>query len=417
MPTALTLLDVLLIGVAALLSLPVLVLSVEIFSACGARWLGSAASPSLPDPARRPSVAVLVPAHNEVDGIAATIQSIRAQLVEGDRCVVIADNCTDETARVAGAAGATVVERTDAARRGKGFALDHGVKHLAAEPPEVVVVIDADCTLGPNAIDLLARRCIETARPVQGSNVMRSPPGAPLKTRIAEFAFVIRTVRARGCFHLGLPCQLTGTGMAFPWPLIRDASLASAHIVEDLRLGLELAAEGSPPTLCPGATVLSVFPLGAAAFLSQRVRWEQGHFGVIAELGPRLMWRAIRRGQLPLAAMVADLCVPPVAALVLAHCAVLALSGDLGDQLRLDRAACAGGVVIAPDVDQCRCRLEWLRSPCRDVPRACHRAFVCGRQAPDVRADDVQEADGVGSHRPEGRCALKGGRTARGTAP
>jgi len=156
--------------------------------------------------------------------------------------------------------------------------------------------------------------------------VMRSPPGAPLKTRIAEFAFVIRTVRARGCFHLGLPCQLTGTGMAFPWPLIRDASLASAHIVEDLRLGLELAADGSPPTLCPGATVMSVFPLGAAAFLSQRVRWEQGHFGVIAELGPRLLWQAIRRGQLPLAAMVADLCVPPVAALVLAHCAVLALS-------------------------------------------------------------------------------------------
>ena len=50
--------------------------------------------------AARPSIAVLIPAHNEQQGIGATLDSLRAQLVPGDRIIVIADNCEDNTAAV-----------------------------------------------------------------------------------------------------------------------------------------------------------------------------------------------------------------------------------------------------------------------------------------------------------------------------
>ena len=77
---------------------------------------------------------VLVPAHDEETGLPITLAELRTQLAAGDRVLVIADNCTDGTARVARAAGADVLERTDAHRRGKGYALAAGVQALAAAP-------------------------------------------------------------------------------------------------------------------------------------------------------------------------------------------------------------------------------------------------------------------------------------------
>ena len=96
-----------------------------------------------------------MPAHNESAAIAATLEDIKAQLRAGDRLLVVADNCTDDTAAVARLSGAEVVERQDSERIGKGYALDWGLRHLDKDPPDVVVMIDADCRLAEGAIDRL----------------------------------------------------------------------------------------------------------------------------------------------------------------------------------------------------------------------------------------------------------------------
>ena len=95
----------------------------------------------------RPRIGVLVPAHNESRNLLPTIADIKAQLAPGDHFLVVADNCSDDTAAVAGAAGAEVVERDDLTKIGKGYALDWGIRHLSADPPSIVVVVDADCRL------------------------------------------------------------------------------------------------------------------------------------------------------------------------------------------------------------------------------------------------------------------------------
>ena len=69
-----------------------------------------------------PRIAILMPAHNEEAGIKDTIANLLPQLSAGDRIVVIADNCADDTATAARAAGAEVLERFDHVRRGKGVA-------------------------------------------------------------------------------------------------------------------------------------------------------------------------------------------------------------------------------------------------------------------------------------------------------
>ena len=78
---------------------------------------------------------IIVPAHNEAAGIAATVASLRALDYPAAqfRILVIADNCTDDTAARARAAGATVLEREHATEKGKGYALAHGYAASAAD--------------------------------------------------------------------------------------------------------------------------------------------------------------------------------------------------------------------------------------------------------------------------------------------
>jgi cellulose synthase/poly-beta-1,6-N-acetylglucosamine synthase-like glycosyltransferase len=300
-----------------LLMLPVAVLLVEVSVAV------SKDGPPSGKVGGRGSLAIVVPAHNEASMIAATLCSILPELGTSDRLIVVADNCSDDTASVAAASGAETIVRTDVTRLGKGFALDFAMRHLARAPPDVVIVIDADCEVAPGSIDRLLRLCTNTARPVQALYLMHSPPNAGLRTRMAEFAWAVKNqVRPLGAHRLGLPCQLMGTGMAFPWACISGANLASGHIVEDLKLGLDLTRAGTPPLFCPEALVTSKFPTSDEGIQSQRVRWEHGHLGVIASELPQLYLDAFTKRDVQLLAAALDLSVPPLALLLLQVTAV-----------------------------------------------------------------------------------------------
>lgn len=297
---------------AGVLTIPVLVFVLEIVAAVLQASHGNAPQASGP----RARLAVLVPAHNEGTSLLPTLANVQRQLLPGDRLLVVADNCTDDTAAVASGAGAEVVERHDATRRGKGFALDFGVRHLAANPPDIVIIVDADCHLDEGAIDRLARAATATGRPVQALYLMNAPTG--INYRVAAFAWRVKNwLRPLGLAALGLPCQLVGTGMAFPWNLIHSTDLANGWLVEDLKLGLDLAAAGHPPLFCPAALVTSEFANSATGAQSQRMRWERGHLRTIAELVPPLVGQAIRRRNWPLLALALDLSVPPLSLLAL----------------------------------------------------------------------------------------------------
>ena len=326
MHTLLALINLLLVLAALVLLVPAGVLLLQMLAAWPVRGAAADLAGLLSSP--RPRLAVLMPAHNESAGIVPAIDAVNKQLRPGDRLLVVADNCADDTARVAGAAGAQVAERTDPLRRGKGYALDFGVRRLAADPPEVVVIVDADCEVHPGALDRLARECMARQRPVQALYLMRSAPGAGLKTRIAEFAWAVKNhARPLGNQRLGLPCQLMGSGMAFTWAQIEAAPLASGHIVEDLQLGLDLAAKGAAPYFCPEALVTSVFPVSDDGLTAQRTRWEHGYLDVMFAQGPRLLCQAVAGLQIGPVFSALDLCVPPIASMMLIQSACLILSG------------------------------------------------------------------------------------------
>jgi glycosyltransferase involved in cell wall biosynthesis len=303
--------DLMLFALAGLLAVPAATLLIQALSAV-----------LLPDKGRLPTgartqVAVLVPAHDECSTIGDTVSGAKQQLRAQDRIIVIADNCSDDTASIARAAGAEVVVRNDIERRGKGFALDAGIRHLAATMiPDAVIILDADCSLGPRAVELLACASSEHDAPVQCLNLMKKSAPDTTGTNLAEFAWRIKNdLRPTGFARLGLPCQLMGTGMALPWRLVSGKNLGTGHITEDLVFGLSLALDGHPPVFCRSAIVMSDFPVRMEAKEQQKARWVHGYLTVLRQDLLRLIRAAIVKRDFSLFATACDLTILPLAAL------------------------------------------------------------------------------------------------------
>lgn len=284
-------------------------------------------------PGRPPvRVAVLVPAHNESFNVLPTLANLQAQLTSTDRLLVVADNCNDDTAALARATGAEVIERQHTTLRGKGYALAFGVDYLRADPPDVVLVVDADCTVSDGAVACIAQRCNATARPVQMFNLMNAPPDAGLKLRVLEFSMLMKNlVRPMGSYRLGSACHLMGTGMALPWKLISTAQLATGHITEDMKLGIDLAIAGKAPVFLPDARVSSAFPTDSGVALIQKSRWEHGHLATLSEELLPLLAATFRSFKPASVVLSLDLLIPPVSLyfLVLVMTLVVFLGGAL----------------------------------------------------------------------------------------
>lgn len=296
-------------------------------------------------PTRRSSAAILMPAHNEAGGIRPIIAKLLPSLDETIRLIVIADNCSDDTARVTREAGAIVIERHDATLRGKGHALAFGREWLRAQAddpqsphplPDCVVVLDADCEISREDLRLLIETAHATQRPVQSCYLLRSSPDDGAMTQISNFAILIKNrVRQRGAAALGAPAVLGGTGMAFAWPIIAQAPLATSDLVEDLVLGIDFARKGVAPIYLEQAETWSD-AAGQQDTLTQRTRWEHGYVQTalrhglplalngITSLRPTLIWCGLSLLVPPLALLMSL----SIAALVLA--AVLALLGGSG---------------------------------------------------------------------------------------
>jgi cellulose synthase/poly-beta-1,6-N-acetylglucosamine synthase-like glycosyltransferase len=302
-------------ALAGLLSVPVAVLLIEVIAALKTPTLEPFEARELNIENR---VAVVVPAHNESLGLVPTLQDIRAQLGAGDRLIVVADNCTDDTAAVATASGAEVIVRNDPERIGKGFAMGWGINHLSRDPPDFVLFVDADCRLDADLVERLKRVSHEIQRPVQALDIMRSAENSPINHSFAEFAWILRNwIRPLGLRNLRFPVQLMGTGMMFPWNAISSVPLASGHLVEDLKLGVHSAEAGKAPYFFPFVKVTSVFPTTAKATESQRQRWVQGHLASIGKFVPRLFAVGLIRGDINILALALDLLVPPLSLLAL----------------------------------------------------------------------------------------------------
>jgi cellulose synthase/poly-beta-1,6-N-acetylglucosamine synthase-like glycosyltransferase len=264
----------------------------------------------------RPRIATVIPAHNEEAGIGDTVRDAVSQLVDGDRVLVIADNCSDNTAEVARRCGAEVAVRNNLELRGKSYALEFALEVLSDDPPEVVIFVDADCRLSPNSLTDLAVKAVSMDRPVQGSYIFGGKEGSVASNLASSLTLRFKNhIRPLGSARLGMPCQLTGSGMAFPWHMLQGVNVANGSLTEDAELGVDLALAGYPPIFCAQAKIDGSVPKAWDAHVQQRRRWEQGYLQSILTNAPKMFFKSITNGQPSLLWSALDLCIAPLALL------------------------------------------------------------------------------------------------------
>ncbi|HEY2784236.1 MAG TPA: glycosyltransferase [Fimbriiglobus sp.] len=217
------------------------------------------------------SYAVLIPAYNEALGIASAIRSVR-RANAGISVFVVADNCTDATAAVARDNGAVVLERFDLARRGKGHALAFGLPSVLDMQVNVVVILDADCTLSEGTFAAFDRAFATGAEALQATLRSANPDAGPAGLA-AAVGCEIDAATAAGQDCLGRSVPLRGTGMAFTSNLLRRIPWEGFGPAEDAEYDRTLAAAGVRVRFVPDAVVSSDAPPDTAILLRQRRRW------------------------------------------------------------------------------------------------------------------------------------------------
>ena len=345
-------------GVQALAALPFLI---EV--AAGLPGSRRARAPGKAEPL--PSTAILMPAHDEAAHLGPVLERLRQVMPPAMRLLVVADNCTDATAFVARAHGAEAIERHDPLRRGKGYALAFGRDHLAADPPRVVIVLDADCRAEAGSLERLATHAIRADAAIQSLYLLAPDLAAAPMVQVSNFAFVVKNlVRQRGLRRLGAPVPLGGTGMAFPWHMFRDAALASNHLVEDLALSVDLALAGTPARFDEGATVWSD-AASISATAGQRARWEGGFLQTARTHGGRLIAAGLGRRRPGLVWLALHVATPPLALLMTAELAATMLVGLLSRLAWVGAAivslAVVGALVVAVLAAWAAYGWRWLR--------------------------------------------------------
>jgi len=275
----------------------------------------------------------LVPAHDEEAVIARGLAAIMADRRDGDPVLVVADRCTDATARIARDHGALVLERGPAEEPGRAAARQAGLERARDLDWDAVLMLDADSVIEPGFYDACERMLATGAPAVQARS--ESARGRSLAAEASLAAFTLQGITVpRGRDRLGVSVRLRGTGMA----IRREVALGHtfhAPASEDLFFTLDLLLDGVGCRHVDSARLRSDGAPNWDAFGGQKVRYEAGRMSAARDYVPRLLARGVRHRDPACLEAAWFLATPPFALAV--------LSLVLGTAL----AAVAGAWVVA----------------------------------------------------------------------
>ena len=276
-------------------------------------------------PARRPTeqpttrFVILIPAHNEATVIGKLLASLR-QLdypPELFTPLVIADNCTDETAAKVCAAGVRVLERTSETERAKGYALRYALEQLAVagEVYDAYVIVDADTVFAPGFLRQMDATLRRGALVAQGQyRVLNAGEGWAAGLRAVAFA-LINHVRPLGRSLFGLSAGLKGNGMVFSRTVIARFGWAAYGLTEDAEYHVTLINAGIRVAYVPRAVVAAEMPSSVRQSGSQQERWERGRVELARTHGLGMLSGFLRTGDVARLDVAVESLTPPLSPL------------------------------------------------------------------------------------------------------
>lgn len=265
---------------------------------------------------------ILVPAHNEELLLGDVIAGLHQQFYPADHyeIVVIADNCTDATAEIATAAGATTLVRHDLDHRGKGQALNWAIQGPLlkwARPWDGLVIVDADSVLNSDFLWFMNERLEQGYQAIQGFYGVLNPSDNWRTSLMSAALSVFHFLRPLGRDTLGLPCGLKGNGMCFSRTLVERFGYPATSVVEDMELALIYLRHGIGVKFSAGAQVYAQMAATQRHADTQRNRWECGRLELVKTWAVPLWFEGIRERDFQKFDGAMDLFVPPLTLLFL----------------------------------------------------------------------------------------------------
>ncbi len=237
--------------------------------------------------------AILIPARNEEKVLPNLLDSIWKQDYDMSLVTVfvIADNCTDHTARVARENGAVCYERFDDQHKTKGYALqflfDRIEEDYGRMSFEGYFIFDSDNLLKEDYISRMNDSFDEGCKLITSyRNTKNFSENWIASTYALHWLRSIRSNhRARSVFRLATNIQ--GTGFLFSNEIVRDGWKYTS-LTEDRALTADAVAQGYQITYNHAAEFYDEQPTSLKIALRQRLRWSRGHLEAFVETGPYL---------------------------------------------------------------------------------------------------------------------------------
>lgn len=273
----------LLIGALVLLWLPPFS---ELLCLLARRRVGRSPSPS----GEVPRLLFLVPAHNEELMIAGCVRSVLDMSYPADarQVVVIADNCTDATGRIAAEQGAESLVRVDPDFAGKPRAIAWALSQMDLREWDACVIVDADSTVAPGFASGLAELGPVNDIVFQPNNLVLNE----FESWLTRLGGLLGRCRFEVTFPLkqsaGLNCSI-GNGMGIGTNLLMRDGWRSHSITEDSELYAVYTEAGVRIRHATAADIFSLESRSLQEGATQRRRWLAGRIRVIQDWGVRIV--------------------------------------------------------------------------------------------------------------------------------
>ena len=223
----------------------------------------------------------IIPAHNEQEVVADLIESLKNQTYNKELydIYVIADNCTDNTAKVAREAGAIVLERFDETKKTKGYALDWFLQQKIKEdaPYDAFFVFDADNIVDKDFIKNMNKKLCQGEDVVQGYRDIKNPTDSWITAGYALFYWTMHKFYHLARYNIGLSPLLNGTGFMVKFDVVKPNGWDTETLTEDIEFSLKRIIAGRKLGWATDAIVYDEQPIGFKQSWSQRSRWTVGH--------------------------------------------------------------------------------------------------------------------------------------------